>query len=118
MRNLEKNFSPMLKKKDRPNLRQLAISLPQPVEILKKEPRNRPKRSRKMPRKEKEARSRLALKLTNGRSLPTQEQLGPIVALSSRWPLQEKVKNSLNKKLQSTSKTETLQTNQMAFCTN
>ena len=81
MRNSENNFSPMLKKKDRLNLRQLAISLPQPVEILKREPRNKPKRSRKMPRKEKEARIRLALKLTNGRSLPTQEPSDPTVAL-------------------------------------
>ena len=79
MRSSEKNFSPMLKKRDRQNLRQLAILSPQPVETLKREPRNRPKRSRKMPRKEKEERIRLALKLTNGRLLPTQDQSDPTV---------------------------------------
>ena len=81
MKNSENNFSPMLKKKDRLNLRQLAISLPQPVEILKREPRNKPKRSRKMPRKEKEAKIRLALKLINGRLLPTQGPSDLIVVL-------------------------------------
>ena len=81
MRNSENNFSQMLKKKDRLNLRQLAISLPQPVEILKREPRNKPKRSRKMPRKEKEAKIRLALKLINGRLLPTQGPSDLIVVL-------------------------------------
>lgn len=114
----ERNCWPMLKNKDRLNLKQPATSLLQQLLIPRKALKSKRSKSRRMQRKEKEQKRRLVSRLINGLSIPIQVQSLLTAAQSLRFPLLEKAKNYLNRRYLLTLRTGTHLMSLMESCMN
>ena len=98
MKNLEKNFLIMFKRKDKPNKKLLAILRHLVEETLKRQAKNKLKKLKKMQRKAREVKKNLDSRSDNGLLIPTLGLLLPTAVLLLRWLSPAKDKNFSNKR--------------------